>query len=221
MKSALWCFVIVLAHPCLGQDATGVLGKFQLIDRDIPLIKPELARSPALRQKISRTLAAWEKFQPVVRHAEEWHSDTFAESYDSQLTQDQRSIHQIVSSHRFSRGRYLDNGHVLATALDDLYFKVNACLLNGGKAVGSVAVTVHTKKSGNEVQNLRVVYMAKILRLFPNSSPTSFPQLSSPTKWDLAPGNYLMWAEDPDTGTKSGTQEIPVDRDQDCDLAVP
>jgi hypothetical protein len=81
-------------------------------------------------------------------------------------------------------------------------------------------VTVHTKESGVEVQNLRVMCMAKILRLYPNYSPTAFPQLSSPTKWQLAPGNYLMWAENPGTGEKSTLQEIPIDRNQECDLAV-
>ena len=220
MNLKLWCLLIVLAHPCLGQNTTSVLGKFELIDRDIPLIKPEIARSPMLRQKISRTLAVWEKFQPVVKHPKEWHGGTFAESYGSQLAEDQKLLHKIVSSHGFSRGNYSDTDHVFETVLDDLYLKVNACVLNGGKAVGSVSVTVHTKKSGIEVPNRRVVCLAKILRLYPNSSPTAFPQLSSPTKWQLAPGNYIMWAEDPDTGQKSEKQEIPVDRDQECDLAV-
>jgi hypothetical protein len=221
MKLALCCLLVVLAHSCLGQDPTSVLGKFQLIDRDIPAIKPDMAPSPLLREKISRTVVAWKEFRRVVEHPEEWHGGTFAESYGAQLAEDQESIHKIVSSPSFSKRRYLDTDPVFEAALDDLYLKVNACLLNGGKAVGSVAVTVHTKKSGVEVPNWRVVCMAKILRLYPHASPTEFPQLSSPTKWDLAPGNYLMWAEDPDTGKKSEMQEIPVDRDQESDLAVP
>ena len=67
----------------------------------------------------------------------------------------------------------------------------------------------------------KVNALAKILQLYPNSSPTAFPQLSSPTQWELAPGNYIMWAEDPETAKKSLDQEIPVDRNQECDLAVP
>jgi hypothetical protein len=221
MKLALCCLLVVVAQSCLGQEPTSVLGKFQLIDRDIPSIKPEMARSPLLREKISRTVAAWKKFKRVVEHPEEWHGGTFAESYGAQLAEDQESIRKMVSSPSFSKGRYLDSDHVFEAALDDLYLKVNACLLNGGQAVGSVVVTVHTKKSGVEVPNWRVLYMAKILRLYPHASPTEFPQLSSPTKWNLAPGNYIMWAEDPDTGKKSEMQEIPVDRDQESDLAVP
>jgi hypothetical protein len=120
MKVQLWSLLIVLAHPCLGQDTTSVLSKFELIDRDIPLIKPEKARSPILRQKISRTLAAWEKFQPVVKHPEEWHGGTFAESYGSQLEEDQRSIHKIVSSHGFSKGGYLDTDQSLRWSKDIL-----------------------------------------------------------------------------------------------------
>ena len=221
MKLTFCCLFVVLAHSCLGQGPTSMLGKFQLIDRDIPSIKLEMAPSPLLREKISRTLAAWKKFQRVVKHPEEWHGGTFAEFYSAQLAEDQESIHKIVSSRNFSKGRYLDTDPVFEAALDDLYLKVSACLLNGGMAVGSVAVTVHTKKSGVEVPNWRVVCMAKILCLYRNPSPITFPQLSSPTKWDLAPGNYIMWAEDPDTGKKSEMQEIPVDRDQESDLAVP
>lgn len=109
----------------------------------------------------------------------------------------------------------------IADVLDDLYMKANACLLNGREAVASVSVTVHTKKSGTEVSNWRVLCMAKILRLYPYSSPTAFPQLSSPTQWDLAPGKYIMWAENPDTRQKSQEQEIPIDRKQECDLVLP
>jgi len=120
MKFKLCCFLIVLAHPCLGQNSTeasaikDAWGSFLKIDRDIPIVTPEKAQSPILRQKVSRTVDAYEKFRS-----------------------------------------------------------------------------------------------------------TAFPQLSSPTKWELAPGNYIMWAENPETGQKSSMQEIPVDRNQECDLAVP
>jgi len=129
-------------------------------------------------------------------------------------------LHSMIGGYSFSRAKYIDIDE-LDTVLDDLYLKINACLLNGGKAVGSVSVIVHTKKSGIEVPNWRVVCTAKILLLYHNYSPTAFPQVSSPTKWQIPPGNYIMWAENPETGQKSSTQEIPVDRNQGCDLAVP
>jgi len=190
------------------------------IDRDITIITPENARNPPLRQKVSRTLVAYEKFRSLIKHKQDWAGANFAPGYSSQLNGDQQMLHSMIGGDSLSKAKNTDIDG-LDSALDDLYFKVNACLLNGGKAVGSVSVTVHTKKSGIEVPNLRVVCMAKILRLYRNHSPTAFPQLSSPTKWELPPGNYIMWAENPETGQKSSTQEIPIDRNQECDLAVP
>ena len=226
MKFKLCCFLIVLAHPCLGQSSTEVSegtdawGSFLKIDRDIPIITPEKAQNPALRQKVTRTRVAYKKFRSLIKHQQDWGAANFAQSYFAQLNADQQMLHSMIGDYSFSRAKYIDIDG-LDIVLDDLYLKLNACLLNGGKAVGSVSVIVHTKKSGIEVPNLRVVCMAKILRLYHNYSPTAFPQLSSPTKWELAPGNYIMWAENPETGEKSSTQEIPVDRNQECDLAVP
>jgi hypothetical protein len=226
MKFKLCCFLIVLTHPCLGQNSTeasavtDAWGSFLKIDRDIPIITPEKAQNPILGQKVSRTVDAYEKFRSLIKHEQDWKAANFAQGYFSQLDEDQQNLHSMIAGYSSSGAKYIDTDG-LDTVLDDLYLKVNACLLNGGKAVGSVSVTVHTKKSGIEVPNLRVVCMAKILRLYPNYSPTAFPQLSSPTKWELAPGNYIMWTENPETGQKSPMQEIPVDRKQECDLAVP
>ncbi len=226
MKFKLCCFLIFLAHPCLGQNSTeasertDAWGSILKIDRDIPIIAPEKAQNPILRQKVSRTVGAYEKFRSLIKHEQDWTVANFAQGYFPQLDEDQQMLHSMVAGYNSSGAKYTDIDG-LDTVLDDLYLKVNACLLNGGKAVGSVSVIVHTKKSGIEVPNLRVVCMAKILRLYPHHSPTAFPQLSSPTQWELAPGNYLMWAENPETDQKSSTQEIPVDRNQECDLAVP
>ena len=226
MKFKPCCFLIFLAHPCLGQNSTeasertDAWGSILKIDRDIPIITPEKAQNPILRQKVSRTVGAYEKFRSLIKHQQDWIVANFAQGYFPQLDEDQQMLHSMIAGYSSSGAKYADIDG-LDTVLDDLYLKVNACLLNGGKAVGSVSVIVHTKKSGIEVPNLRVVCMAKILRLYPHYSPTAFPQLSSPTQWELAPGNYLMWAENPETGQKSSTQEIPVDRNQECDLAVP
>ena len=223
MKFKLCCFLIVSAHLSLGQsssetsEGTNAWGAFSKIDRDVANITPENGLDPALQQKVSRTLFAYEKFRSIIKHQKDWVGANFEPGYFSQLNRDQQMLNRIGDS-SLSRARDMDG---LDAALDDLYLKVNACLLNGGKAVGSVSVTVRTKKSGVEVPNLRVMCMAKILRLYHNYSPTAFPQLSSPTKWQLAPGNYIMWAENPETGEKSATQEIPIDREQECDLAVP
>jgi len=59
----------------------------------------------------------------------------FAQGYFSQLDEDQQMLHSIIAGSGSSGTKYIDNGG-LDTVLDDLYLKVNACLLNGGKAVG-------------------------------------------------------------------------------------
>ena len=173
MKFKLYCFLIVLVHPCLGlsstepSEGTDAWGSFLKIDRDIPIITSEKARNPILRQHLSKTLVAYEEFRSLIKHKGDWVGADFAQGYFSQLNGDQQMLHSMVGGYSFSRAKYID--------IDEL----------------------------------------------DNYSPTAFPQLSSPTKWELAPGNYLMWAENPETGEKSSTQEIPVDRNQECDLAVP
>jgi hypothetical protein len=199
-------------------EATAAWRAFSNIDPDIRLIAAQEGENPNLREQITKTLVAYEKLCSVTKDGKQWASTNFTPGYSAQLNRDQETLHSIVHHHDSLGTKETDD---LDAALADIYLKVNACLMNGGKAVDSVSVTVHTKKSGVEVQNLRIMCMAKILRLYHNYSPTEFPQLSSPTNWQLAPGNYLMWAENPGTGEKSTMQEIPIDRNQECDLAVP
>ncbi len=191
---------------------------FLTINSDIVIIENGV-KSPILKKKASRLDAVLLKYHPISRDSGEWNQITLAEDYLSQLNHDALVLKTAYALIHDKKD--IDSYDPLGPALDDLYLKANACLLNNGYAVGSVPVKVHTKKAGIEVSNWRVVCMAKILRFFTNFSPTAFPQLSSPTKWELAPGNYIMWAEDPETGRKSSQQEIPVDRNQECDLAVP
>jgi hypothetical protein len=223
MKFKLCCFLLILAGPLMGScleasEGTKAWRAFSEIDRDIRAIRPEKVRRPLLREKLVRTVAAYEKLRSVVKSKEDWLGASFAPGYASQLSRDRQVLDDFNETSSSSWNKDVDR---LDAALDDLYFKVEACLANGGQAVGLVSVTVHTKKSGHEVPNMRVMYIPKILRLYPHYSWTEFPQLSSPTKWELAPGNYLMLAENPETGEKSSVQETPIDRDQECDLAMP
>jgi hypothetical protein len=223
MRFKLCCLLFILTHSYLGPssseavETTAAWRSFTKIDSDIRLIAAEERQNPGLREKITKTLVACERLRSLTKDDRQWSSANFDPVYSSQLNRDQQVLHRIAHGHSLLGAKDIDD---LDAALADIYLKVNACLMNGGKAVGSVSVTVHTKESGVEVQNLRVMCMAKILRLYHNYSPTAFPQLSSPTKWQLAPGNYLMWSENPGTGEKSTIQEIPIDRNQECDLAV-
>jgi hypothetical protein len=223
MRSRLGCLLLILTQSYFGlsstkaSEATAAWRLFTEIDRDIRLIAAQERENPSLREKITKALVACERLRSLTKDDRPWTSVNFGPVYSSQLNRDQQVLHGMVHGNGLSGAKDIDD---LDAALADIYLKVNACLMNGGKAVDSVSVTVHTKESGVEVQNLRVMCMAKILRLYPNYSPTAFPQLSSPTKWELAPGNYLMWAENPGTGEKSTLQEIPIDRNQECDLAI-
>jgi hypothetical protein len=223
MRFKLYCLLLIVAQSYLGPSstkafaATAAWRSFSQIDRDMRLIAAEEEQNPSLREKITKTLVAYEGLRALTKGHQQWATANFAPDYASQLNRDQQLLHSMVHGHSPPGDKDIDD---LDAALADIYLKVNACLMNGGKAVDSVSVTVHTKKSGVEVQNLRVMCMAKILRLYHNYSPTAFPQLSSPTKWQLVPGNYLVWAENPGTGEKSTMQEIPIDRNQECDLAV-
>jgi len=42
-------------------------------------------------------------------------------------------LDSMIGSYSFSKAKYIDTD-ALDTVLDDLYLKVNACLLTGGKA---------------------------------------------------------------------------------------
>jgi hypothetical protein len=218
MKFKLWCLFVVLANPCLGQSPIHVWSMFVILNKLVYEIVPHL-KNPGLLEKAARTVDALEKFKPLINDPDGWRGSAFAEGYLSQLNEDQIVLNAAL---RLIWGnKDIDSYYSLGDALDDFYLKVNACLLNGGKAVGAVSVNVHTKHSGIEVSNWRVVCMAKILQLYSNHYTTAFPRLSSPTQWELAPGRYIMWAEDPETGNTSSKQEIPIDRNQECDLVVP
>jgi len=174
---------------------------------------------PKLKKKANRLDQSLKEYNPEGQDPDWWTNITMTSDYFSQLQQDDivlSSAHDaILANDKISS---YDN---LGAALDDFYLKVNACLLNNGKLVESVSVKVSTKKSGSEVSNWRVFCIAKILKLYPTFSPTMFPKLSSPTELKVAPGNYIMWAENPQTGSKSTEQEFPIDSDEECDLTVP
>jgi hypothetical protein len=215
--------MIALANPCFGQtDANPTqedwtaFALFSKIIRDSRHILPEEVRytngnplSPKVKQKASRAFDELRKLQPFMHG--NWGRFSKSNDYTVQLYEDWQGLSLIWNPLRTQE---------VSDVLDDLYLKAHACLLNGGKAVGSVSVTVHTKNSGTEVSNWRVLCIAKILQLYAYYSPTVFPRLSSPTTWEIPPGKYIMWAENPDTGQRTAGLEIPIDRNEECDLTL-
>src|SRR3981081_3523150 len=108
MKFKLCCFLIVLAHLCLGQsstqasEGTDAWGSFLKIDRDIQVITPEKARNPTLRQKILKTRVAYERFRSLIKHKRDWVGANFAPGYFSQLNGDQQMLASIIGGYSFS-----------------------------------------------------------------------------------------------------------------------
>ena len=158
MKFKLCCFLIVLAHPCLGEssteasEGTDAWGSFLKIDRDIPIITPEKARNPTLRQKVSRTRVAYENFRSLIKHKQDWMAANFAPGYFSQLDGDQQTLHSMIGGYSLSKAKYMDIDG-LDTVLDDLYLKVNGdsgfrqfcCSYPGGNFSPSTKVIPKTR----------------------------------------------------------------------------
>src|SRR5258708_28881429 len=100
MKFKLCCFLIILVHPCLGQssteasEGTDAWGSFLIIDRDIPIITPE--NNPTLRQKVSRTLIAYQKFRSLIKDKQDSVGANFVPDYFSQLNRYQQVLHSMI-----------------------------------------------------------------------------------------------------------------------------
>jgi len=226
MRPIALCLLLALLCNCWAEDLYiadpfSIWHAFEQCESKLDLIANGIygANDSVLREKALRAYSTSLGYQTSQHPATEWAGVKINEYFFPQLKRDTETLQDAVDHLPGSPGA-IDRVK-LAAAIDDFYLKLTACILHGRRAIGSVSVKVHTKKSGTEVPNLRVDCIAKILMLYPQFTPTPFPNLSSPTTWDLAPGNYIMWAEDPNTGAKSALQEIPIDHDQDCDLAVP
>lgn len=89
----------------------------------------------------------------------------------------------------------------------DLRIKANHCRATGTGLGGLVNVIVKTQRGDTEVAAWQVYWKPKILEFAKQYRAEAFPKPSSPTSQELAPGRYLMWAQDPATG-KRGNEEV-------------
>lgn len=97
---------------------------------------------------------------------------------------------------------------ILQTVADDLEAKIEDCERKGAALSTIIKLRVRTIRSGREVNNFQVLYLPKIMEVALDAQPDIFPGFSSPTADNLAPGRYLFWARDPQTGKTS--ERMPV-----------
>ena len=89
----------------------------------------------------------------------------------------------------------------------DLHVKANHCRATGTGLGGLVNISVKTQRGDAEVKAWQVFWKPKILEFAKEFRAEAFPKPSSPTSLELAPGRYLMWAQDPKTGRR-GNEEV-------------
>jgi hypothetical protein len=86
---------------------------------------------------------------------------------------------------------------VLRDVAEDLKIKADHCRKTGVGLGGLVTLVVRTKRGGQELRELQVLYLPKILEVVKDAKPDLFPKFSSPTSCPLPPGRYVMWTRDP------------------------
>jgi ankyrin repeat protein len=99
---------------------------------------------------------------------------------------------------------------ILTTVAEDLETKIEDCERKGATLSTAIKLQVRTIRAGREVNNLQVLYLPKIMEVALDVQPDVFPGFSSPTADRLAPGRYLVWARDPQTGKSSGRMPVRV-----------
>jgi hypothetical protein len=101
---------------------------------------------------------------------------------------------------------------VLRAVEEDATLKYEFCRAVGLAA--TIKAEVRTLRKQQEVPGWEVYYLPRFLTLLKTAKPDRFPRVSSPTAEDLAPGNYVVWAVDPQTKTKAEpvTARVGADR---------
>jgi hypothetical protein len=86
---------------------------------------------------------------------------------------------------------------ILREVADDVRVKANHCRKSTRGLGDDVTVQVETRKQDKVDQGWQVFYKYRIYQFTKNYIPRHFPMPSSPTRYELPAGIYLMWAEKP------------------------
>jgi hypothetical protein len=113
---------------------------------------------------------------------------------------------------------------VLRRVADDLKIKADHCRKTGVGLGGLVTLVVRTKRGGQELRDLQVLYIPKILEVVKDARPDLFPKFSSPTSCPLPPGRYVMWTREPQSNRTGERTVVRVGDGKDTiewDLPAP
>ena len=86
---------------------------------------------------------------------------------------------------------------ILREVADDVRIKANHCRKSTRGLGGDVAVQVETRKEDKIDPGWQVFYKCRIYQFTKEYTPRRFPKPSSPTRHELPPGIYVLWAEKP------------------------
>ena len=102
---------------------------------------------------------------------------------------------------------------VLDRVADDLQLKSAYCRTHRDGMSANVALTVRTWNGDQEVRRWQVSFVNAPLALLHGGRAEQFPAFSSPTTFDLPPGRYILWAQDPANPSAVGpAKEIALGR---------
>jgi hypothetical protein len=113
---------------------------------------------------------------------------------------------------------------ILRRVADDLKIKADHCRKTGVGLGGLVTLVVRTKRGGQELRDLQVLYIPKILEVVKDARPDLFPKFSSPTSCPLPPGRYVMWTREPQSNRTGERTVVRVGDGKDTiewDLPAP
>jgi len=114
---------------------------------------------------------------------------------------------------------------------EDLEIKAAYCQRHRQGMAALIPLTVRTwmnkEKSSDEVSQWNVMYLSAPLAVL-RTKGEPFPNFSSPTTRRLAPGKYVVWAEDPNDARRQGPRKtitlgapgVKLDEPVNADLLV-
>ena len=114
---------------------------------------------------------------------------------------------------------------------EELEIKADYCRRHPAGMAAMIPLTIRTwmnkEKSSDEVSRWNVMYLSAPLAVL-RTKGEPFPNFSSPTTRRLAPGKYVVWAEDPNDARRQGPRKtitlgapkVKLDEAVNADLLV-
>ena len=117
----------------------------------------------------------------------------------------------LAALNRVSEVPPAERDRVVEVVREDIRLKAQYCRSHPDGMAAQIALTVRTWQQGQartESPQWQVVYINAPWAGFAGRKPSPFPKFSSPTSMSLAPGAYVLWAQDPATATRRGPEIV-------------